>query len=78
MPVAAARRGKLVELIAQLAKGAATPAALPLGTPASSSTSGRAIGRDAAIAAGGALVDEARATLQQLLRHLPLHRLVAR
>jgi hypothetical protein len=73
-PVAGLDEGKVLELIAQLGKGAATPAAFTLGATPRLLYVGRAIGRDAALAAGDAVVDEARATMQALL---PIYRFIA-
>ncbi|HEY2748704.1 MAG TPA: hypothetical protein VGL86_28990 [Polyangia bacterium] len=64
-PVAALDQGKLVELFAQLGKPSVTPRLFYVG---------RAIARDAALAAGSALLDEAKKTLQALL---PVYRFIA-
>jgi hypothetical protein len=58
--------GKMVELVAQLAKSV-SPQALTIGAPQRLFYVGRTIARDAALAAGGALVDEAKRVLQSLL-----------
>jgi hypothetical protein len=71
--VAELDEGKLLELIAQLAKGA-SPQALTLGAPHKLFYVGRAIARDAALAAGPALVDEARRAMQALL---PIYKFIA-
>jgi len=72
--VAALDLGKLGELLAQLGKSPA-PAGLSLGpTPQRLFYVGRSIPRDTALAAGGALVDEARRTLAALL---PIYRFIA-
>jgi hypothetical protein len=72
--VAALDLGKLGELLAQLGKSPA-PAGLSLGpAPQRLFYVGRSIPRDTALAAGGALVDEARRTLAALL---PIYRFIA-
>jgi hypothetical protein len=73
LPVGELDEGKMLELVAQLAKGA-SPQALTLGAPHKLLYVGRAIGRDAAVAAGSGVVDEARATLQALL---PIYKYIA-
>ena len=65
--------GKLLELVAQLAKGA-SPQALTLGAPHRLFYVGRALARDAALAAGAALVDEAKRLFESLL---PVYRFIA-
>jgi hypothetical protein len=65
--------GKLLELVAHLAKGA-SPQPLALGAPQRLFFVGRALPRDTAVAAGGALVDEAKRLLQSLL---PVYRFIA-
>ena len=74
MPVDALDGDKLQALLAQLGKGAGAPTPLTLSPPQRLFYVGRAIGRDDAIAAGAALVDEARAGLTALL---PIYRFVA-
>src|SRR5262249_32285496 len=64
-PVAALDEGKVVELLAQLGKPSPTPRLFYVG---------RAIARAEALAAGGALVDEAKRTMQSLL---PIYRFIA-
>jgi hypothetical protein len=73
LPVGELDEGKLLELIAQLAKGAA-PQALTLGAPHKLLYVGRSIARADALAAAGALVDDAKRTLQALL---PIYRFIA-
>jgi hypothetical protein len=73
LPVTELDEGKMLELVAQLAKDA-SPQALTLGAPHKLLYVGRAIGRDAAVAAGSGVVDEARATLQALL---PIYKFIA-
>ena len=73
LPVGELDEGKMLELVAQLAKDA-SPQALTLGAPHKLLYIGRAIARDAALAAGAAVVDEARATLQALL---PIYKFIA-
>jgi hypothetical protein len=73
LPVTELDEGKMLELVAQLAKDA-SPQALTLGAPHKLLYVGRAIGRDAAVAAGSGIVDEARATLQALL---PIYKFIA-
>jgi hypothetical protein len=65
--------GKLLELVAQIAKGA-PPQALTLGAPQRLFYVGRAIARADAFAAAGAIVDDARRTLQALM---PIYRFIA-
>jgi hypothetical protein len=65
--------GKLLELVAAVAKGA-TPQPLTLGAPQKLFYVGRAIPRADAVAAAGAVVDEAKKTLQALL---PVYRFIA-
>jgi hypothetical protein len=71
--VAELDEGKLLELVAQLAKGA-TPQALTLGAPQRLFYVGRTLARDEALAAGAAVVDEAKRLLQSLL---PVYRFIA-
>ena len=73
MSVAELDEGKLGELIAALGKGAASPAPT-LGGPHKLFYVGRTIARSEALAAGDALVDEAKAALQALL---PIYRFIA-
>jgi len=73
LPVGELDEGKMLELVAQLAKGA-SPQALTLGAPHKLLYVGRAIARDAAVAAGSGVVEEARATLQALL---PIYKFIA-
>jgi hypothetical protein len=73
LPVSELDEGKMLELVAQLAKDA-SPQALTLGAPHKLLYVGRAIARDAAVAAGSGVVDEARATLQALL---PIYKFIA-
>ncbi len=70
--VAALDQGKLVELLAQIGKGI-SPTPFAIGAPRLFYV-GRSIDRAAALAAGGALVDEAKKTLQSLL---PVYRFIA-
>jgi hypothetical protein len=65
--------GKLLELVAQLAKSP-TPQPLTLGAPHKLLYVGRAIARADALAAGTGIVDEAKRTLQALL---PIYRFIA-
>lgn len=73
IPVAGLDEGKLVELVAQLGKDT-SPQALTLGAPHKLLYVGRAMTRDAVLAAGSAIVDEARRTLLALL---PIYRFIA-
>jgi len=74
MPVAELDDAKLGALIGALGKGSATPSALTLGAPQKLFYVGRAIARAEAVAAAGAVVDEAKKTLQALL---PIYRFIA-
>jgi hypothetical protein len=74
MPVAELDDQKLVALLAALGKGGASPAALTLGAPQKLFYVGRSIARTDALAAAGAIVDEAKKTLQSLL---PVYRFIA-
>lgn len=65
--------GKLLELVAQLAKGP-TPQALTLGAPHKLLYVGRSIARADALAAATGIVDDAKRTLQALL---PIYRFIA-
>ncbi|HEX8953396.1 MAG TPA: KOW motif-containing protein [Polyangia bacterium] len=65
--------GKLLELVAALGKGVAPPP-LTLGAPHKLFYVGRAIARADALAAGAAIVEDARRTLQSLL---PIYRYIA-
>ncbi|HEX6835198.1 MAG TPA: KOW motif-containing protein, partial [Polyangia bacterium] len=65
--------GKLLELVAQLAKSP-TPQALTLGAPHKLLYVGRAIARADALAAGAGIADDAKRTLQALL---PIYRFIA-
>jgi hypothetical protein len=73
LPVSELDDGKLGELIAQFGKGG-SPQALTLGAPQRLLYVGRALPRQEALDAGGALVDRAKALLQSLL---PVYRFIA-
>lgn len=73
MPVDTLDEEKLQALLGQLGKGAAAPALAPA-APQRLFYVGRAIPRAEAIAAGGALADDARAALTALL---PIYRFIA-
>ncbi|MGZ3408440.1 MAG: transcription termination/antitermination protein NusG [Polyangia bacterium] len=71
--VAELDEGKLLELVAQLGKSA-SPQPLAIGAPQRLFYVGRALARDEALAAGAAIVDEAKRLLQSLL---PVYRFIA-
>jgi hypothetical protein len=74
MPATELDDAKLGALVGALGRGGASPAALTLGAPQKLLYVGRAIARTDALAAAGAIVDEAKKTLQSLL---PVYRFIA-